>query len=638
MKIIKIIGIASLLLTLTLVLAIQLIDPNDYKSTIITQVKQATGRTLHIDGDITLSLFPRIRLTLGKTWLENTEGFTQTIFIQVAQAEAQIQILPLFIKQVVLEKIQLVDVLLNLERNAQGQGNWENLLITHTQTETNTNTNSSFSVTLQDTRLQQAQIHWQDAQNQQQYDLTQLQIAIGTFDYPLIQQTTPIQISTTLHALNVQTQLTLETQAQLYPQQQQYRLQPVNLNLTATGDAIPNHQQNLQLSTELFIDLAQEQLNIDTLQIKLLDNITLQLQLQTQQLFKQPQIKGKITLQPFYLKPVFQQLGLTITSDNPIFTQNIQASAELEAIPNQFIRIQQLQFALDTQKLNIPKIQLDTQKQQLQIPEITLQLFNLAATANLAIQDLLTQPIIHSELTIKPFELKKLLQSLNITPPELPYLPLKNTAFHLTAQGALQQLTINAQSILDDNNLAIQNLKLNLDDNSATLEQAVVNALGLRLTAQAQIKQLKTNPSFTSNLQLANFSPRDLLKRLTIPLYNTTDATVFNNADFSTQIQGDLQQLHVNNLNARIDQSRLQGTIDIQAWQPITGAFNLQIDKLNVDRYLSKPNTEKTSTTTSTLPELPLDLIQSLALKGIINIGELTQENLTLKNTSLSIE
>ena len=42
-----------------------IVDPNDYKQEISSQVEKATGRTLILDGDIKLSVFPWIALELG---------------------------------------------------------------------------------------------------------------------------------------------------------------------------------------------------------------------------------------------------------------------------------------------------------------------------------------------------------------------------------------------------------------------------------------------------------------------------------------------------------------------------------------------------------------------------------------------
>jgi hypothetical protein len=53
-------------------------DPNQYKPQIIKAVKDKTGRTLAIDGDIKLKLFPKIGAQVGKVTL--SERSSEKIF------------------------------------------------------------------------------------------------------------------------------------------------------------------------------------------------------------------------------------------------------------------------------------------------------------------------------------------------------------------------------------------------------------------------------------------------------------------------------------------------------------------------------------------------------------------------------
>ena len=63
---------------LLVVLAVALlfiVDPNDYKGQIASKVEEQTGRTLSIEGDMALSVFPWLGLEIGRTQLSNAEGF-----------------------------------------------------------------------------------------------------------------------------------------------------------------------------------------------------------------------------------------------------------------------------------------------------------------------------------------------------------------------------------------------------------------------------------------------------------------------------------------------------------------------------------------------------------------------------------
>ncbi|MCK4894600.1 MAG: AsmA family protein, partial [Calditrichia bacterium] len=78
-KLFKLLGFlisAVFVLLIMLVVALTIfIDPNDYKDEIAVLVKEQTGRTLSIEGDLELSFFPWIGVEIGKVQLANAPGF-----------------------------------------------------------------------------------------------------------------------------------------------------------------------------------------------------------------------------------------------------------------------------------------------------------------------------------------------------------------------------------------------------------------------------------------------------------------------------------------------------------------------------------------------------------------------------------
>src|SRR4029079_4725745 len=73
MKILKYLLYALGAVVVLLIVAVLIImftfDPNQYKPQIVQQVKDKTGRTLEIDGDIKLKLFPKAGAQVGRTTL-----------------------------------------------------------------------------------------------------------------------------------------------------------------------------------------------------------------------------------------------------------------------------------------------------------------------------------------------------------------------------------------------------------------------------------------------------------------------------------------------------------------------------------------------------------------------------------------
>jgi AsmA protein len=83
-------------------------DPNDYRDEIAAGVKEATGRDLTIEGDLSLSIFPWLAIEVGRTELGNAEGFGDEPFMRFDEASLSVRMLP-------------------LEVAADGSTNWEDL-------------------------------------------------------------------------------------------------------------------------------------------------------------------------------------------------------------------------------------------------------------------------------------------------------------------------------------------------------------------------------------------------------------------------------------------------------------------------------------------------------------------------------
>lgn len=104
-----------------------LIDPNDYREQISRSVEENTGRSLRL-GELELKVFPWIRLRVNDASLGNAEGFGETAFAEVQTADVGVQLLPmLFNRQLRVSTLTLEGLQVNLQRNADGLGNWEDL-------------------------------------------------------------------------------------------------------------------------------------------------------------------------------------------------------------------------------------------------------------------------------------------------------------------------------------------------------------------------------------------------------------------------------------------------------------------------------------------------------------------------------
>lgn len=115
--------IVVLLVAIGIVFAV--FDPNDYKPQIVQLVKERTGRTLTISGDIRLKLFPKIGAAVGKTTL--SERNSEKVFAGVDEAQVYVALIPLLSRQMVVDQVRLDGLRADLVRYKDGTSNFSDL-------------------------------------------------------------------------------------------------------------------------------------------------------------------------------------------------------------------------------------------------------------------------------------------------------------------------------------------------------------------------------------------------------------------------------------------------------------------------------------------------------------------------------
>ncbi len=116
------------LVAITVVALPLILNPNDYKDEASQATRDATGRELHIDGDIKLSFFPWLGARVSGVRLDNAPGFGNEPFVQVAEVNVAVKLMPLLTgRRVEVSTIRIDGFALNLARKADGTDNWSDI-------------------------------------------------------------------------------------------------------------------------------------------------------------------------------------------------------------------------------------------------------------------------------------------------------------------------------------------------------------------------------------------------------------------------------------------------------------------------------------------------------------------------------
>lgn len=99
-------------------------DPNEYRGVIASKVSEQMGRKAEINGPLSLSIFPSIKLSIKDVTLADADWAGKQPMIDVKELEASLALMPLLSKQIVIERVNMKGATLNLTKSGE-RANWE---------------------------------------------------------------------------------------------------------------------------------------------------------------------------------------------------------------------------------------------------------------------------------------------------------------------------------------------------------------------------------------------------------------------------------------------------------------------------------------------------------------------------------
>src|SRR3954469_2687846 len=130
MKALKYVGFALgglvLLAVIAVAVFIMTFDPNKYKGQIEAAVKEKTGRTLKLEGDLKVAVFPSLGADVAKVTL--SERASNEGFLSLDSAHASVALLPLLRGEVIVDKIKVAGLKANIVKGKDGKFNFDDLM------------------------------------------------------------------------------------------------------------------------------------------------------------------------------------------------------------------------------------------------------------------------------------------------------------------------------------------------------------------------------------------------------------------------------------------------------------------------------------------------------------------------------
>ncbi len=449
-------GGGLLLVVLGLVAILVFVDPNDYKDEITGAVHEATGRELHLDGRLELSIFPWLGLRLNQVSLGNAPGFGAAPMASVQTVDIHLRLLPLLLdKRLEMSTLLLRGLQLNLARRGDGTSNWDDLLGKPAATgegpaatppattpPTEAGPPPLAALAIGGIQLEDARIVWDDAQAGQRITIDDLQLETGELAPP-----EPVDIRLAMDVATAQpalrNHLELTTRLGMDEALNHFTLGDLELALDSEGEVLPVSPLSLRLAAQVEADLAAQQASVTALRLDLLGS----------------RLTGEARLQPWSTGST----RLALTLEDP------QALAGL------------LPPELDAQALSKSSLTLEARwnldKQTAQVPSLALRAAGLQLDAQAEATHIVDAPQASGHLALAEFSPRELLAKLGIAVPET------------SDPAVLGKAALSLDFIGSGEAIAVDGLRLLADDTTLKGKASVANfaqpAIRYRLAVDA---------------------------------------------------------------------------------------------------------------------------------------------------------
>lgn len=207
---------------------------------------------------------------------------------------------------------------------------------------------------------------------------------------------------------------------------------------------------------------------------------------------------------------------------------------------------------------------------------------------------------------------------------------------------------------------SVINIPVEGDLNKQIIKLHDITLRGTLLNADSKltVTQAMDAPRVNGTLRIAEFSPRQVMSKLGMPVPVTADPQVLQKLDLQSQVTANVSDtvttVALNDVKLMLDDTRITGTLGIADLNKQAMRFDLDVDKLNADRYLppeaeeeskqgsrQNPKQEPTQTSKhdpkqvkssggstksaspSTEEPLPVDGIRGLDMDGKLRVGTL---------------
>jgi uncharacterized protein involved in outer membrane biogenesis len=655
--VIAVLSAVAALLVIAAVLVAAFFDPNDYKGVVTDAFAARTGRSLAIERDLELSFFPWLAVETGGITVGNAPGFGgdgapgSAPFATIERAAARVKLLPLVRGRVEIGTVELDGLRLNLARDAQLRGNWQDLADAAAPqsdaaavgpVEPGGVTADSFA--LEGVRIRKGTVLWHENTNVLRYTVSNLDLSTGE-----IGSRSPVDLDVALTFRNEITATTADLRASATVQlARDGGVGARNFEAAvkqSAGPGAPPRELHARAATLAFDPQAQ------TLAVEGLTTESAGVHaawtLAGKTLLDNPTIEGSVNVVGAPLAGVFDELGW----------QPPEGVAKGEL--GDLTMSSGFSFRSEPREVRVTKLQAKLLGLELS-GEGTLAGDELRG--NVAIPEFGPTPAVRALLRaavpprVDVSALDKLALTThfdaNVATGRAALTNIKAGVFGATISGNLEALpgergnsfrgSISTSRFAPDafakafaamlpqtiqvKELGMMRLEarfaLDTEADSVTVAPFEAELFGLAATGEAAGRGISKTATWTGRAHVAQFSPQDLIRRFGLPAQPTSDPKALTRATIDTRFVVDAQQARFSDLVLQLDESQITGDFTVVGRDKPAYRFALAIDGVDADRYLP-PNAREAKEGEPTAGDIKLPENNTMQLDGTMQIADL---------------
>jgi len=589
-------AVLAVLLLLVVYLAVTF-NPNDYKSTVIQLVKDKKQRTLDIKGDIKLSFWPKIGADLGELTLSEHQSDKQ--FAAIKSAKVALAVLPLLKKQIVVDTVYLDGAQVNVVQHADGSFNFDDLL------SKDESESEQINFDVQGVKVTNTQASFSNEGTGAQYSVDQLNLTTGQ-----VALKKPFDVATDFHLLAnqpaVDAKAAIKANIMADPEGKHFVVKGLDAQLK--GALLDGKDVTVTAQGSVDVDAAKTALDVSGLKLAMQGD------------FKGVQRDVSVQAPALKVNPSL------ISSDKVLLSlkqKDTNGDVDLAVV---LAELKGNQQAVESKGITADvKVNAGARKVEGH--------FASPVKANLA--DLI-------------FEVPALAGKFDIKDPALPNGAMQGQ-FKLAANTNVKQ-----EQVKTSFDLSLAETKLNGDVSVAGFSTPHIgfklhadtlnlNTLLGNTGAKKQAAASSTKASSKAD------KPADLSALKTLFLDGSINIgkilySPYTLSGLNVGIKADGQKLALQGLDVKLDDSHIQGNVGVSQFSKPLYTFDLNIDKLDLNRYLSaaeaKAGDSQPAEKTADKAEQPIDLsaLKALNAQGNIRVGWLKYGKTEAKNLNIGLK